>query len=98
MTPPPPPQITLEVPPDLEPAYSNFAIIAHSPSEMVLDFAAHLPNSPKARVTARVVMTPLNAKLLLRALADNIGKYETQFGEIQVPPTLAEQLFRPPGK
>jgi hypothetical protein len=40
-------------------------------------------------------MTPLHAKLLLRALADNLAKYEAQFGEIQVPTGLADQLFKP---
>jgi hypothetical protein len=29
-------------------------------------------------------MTPQHAKLLLHALADNIGKYENQYGEINV--------------
>jgi len=36
-------------------------------------------------VHARIVMTPLNAKLLLRALQDNLAKYEERFGEVRVP-------------
>ena len=63
----PPTQINIELPVDLEATYSNFAIINHSPSEIVIDFARLLPNVPKAKVHARIVMTPLNAKLLLRA-------------------------------
>jgi hypothetical protein len=51
---------------------------------------------PKARVYARIVMTPMNAKLLLRALGDNLGRYEAQYGEIALPSGLAEQLFKPP--
>lgn len=101
-TPVPPPsnggqtQMALEIPASLDATYSNFALITHSPSEVVVDFARVLPGTPKARVCARVLMTPMNAKLLLRALTDNLSKYEAQFGEIIVPTGLAEQLFRPP--
>ena len=78
-------QINIELPGDLDAIYSNFAIINHSPSEIVMDFARLLPNVPKARVYARVLMTPLNAKLLLKALQDNLAKYEEKFGEIRLP-------------
>jgi hypothetical protein len=80
-----PVQINVELPGDLEAAYANFALITHSPSEIVLDFARILPNVPKAKVYARVVMTPMNAKLLHRALGENLVKYEEQFGEIKTP-------------
>lgn len=63
--------------------YSNLAIITHSPAEFVIDFAKVLPGVPKAKVKSRVVMTPLHAKRLFRALADNIKKYESTFGPIQ---------------
>jgi hypothetical protein len=82
---PNPQQINIELPADLEAVYSNFAIINHSPSEMVLDFARLLPNVPKAKVYTRIVMTPLNAKLLMQALQDNLNKFEEQFGEIRMP-------------
>jgi hypothetical protein len=91
-----PHQMAIEIPANLEAVYSNFALITHSPSEMVVDFARLLPNMPKARVYARIVMTPMNAKLLLRALAENLSRYEAQYGEIMVPSGLAEQLFKPP--
>jgi hypothetical protein len=107
MSDPPPPtpprrvQLQIEVPADLGATYANFALISHSPSEMILDFAQVLPQQPKARIQARVVMTPLNAKLLYKALGENIAKYEAQFGEIKLPsqgPSLAQQFFgmRPP--
>lgn len=89
-------QMSIELPADLEAVYSNFALITHSPSEVVVDFARVLPNMPKAKVYARVVMTPMNAKLFLRALAENLGKFEAQYGEIALPTNLADQLFRPP--
>ncbi len=92
---PPNAHIPLELPNNLEPIYTNFAIVSHSPSEVILDFARALPNM-RARVVARMVTSPLNAKLILRALADNLGRFEAQYGEIVVPTHLAEQLFKPP--
>lgn len=87
---------SLEVPPDLEGVYSNLVRIAHSPADIVLDFAHLLPGETKARVGARILMSPLSAKLLLRALTENISRYEAAFGEIHMPvSTLAEQLFKP---
>lgn len=88
--------MAIEIPTNLEAIYSNFAVITHSPSEMILDFARLLPNMPKARIYARIVMTPMNAKLLLRALGENLSRFEAQYGEIIVPTGLAEQLFKPP--
>src|SRR5512143_18221 len=92
---PQPAQMAIEIPANLEAVYSNFALITHSPSEIVVDFARLLPNMPKARIYARIVMTPMNAKLLLRALGENLSRYEAQYGEIIVPTGLAEQLFKP---
>ena len=78
-------QMTIELgEKEAEGIYSNLAIISHSPAEFVVDFTRILPGVPKARVHARIVMTPQHAKLLLQALADNIGKYENQYGEVNV--------------
>jgi hypothetical protein len=77
-------QVNLELPADLEAVYANFALITHSASEIIVDFARVLPNTPKARIHARVLMTPMNAKLLYNALGDNLGKFEQQYGEIKV--------------
>jgi len=89
-------QINIEVPSDLEAIYANFALITHSASEIIIDFARVLPNTPKAKVYARIINTPMHAKLLLRALSDNLEKYEAQFGEIKLPAdsdALAQQFF-----
>lgn len=64
--------------------YSNLALITHSNSEFIFDFARMLPGYPKAQVVSRVIMTPEHAKRLLLALKDNIGKYESQNGEIRL--------------
>jgi hypothetical protein len=69
---------------EAEGIYSNLAIITHSPAEFVIDFTRVLPGVPKARVHARVIMTAQHAKLLLRALEDNVSKYELKFGEIKI--------------
>lgn len=87
----------LELPADLELVYANLARIAHSPADIVIDFAHLLPGEARAKIRSRVVMTPLSAKLLVRALTENIARYETAFGEITLPTnsTLADNLFRP---
>ncbi len=66
-----------------EGVYSNLAIITHSPSEFVMDFIRIMPGVPKAKVKSRVVMTPENAKKLMRAVADNVAKYESIHGVIR---------------
>jgi hypothetical protein len=89
-------QVNIKVPPDLDAIYSNLALITHSTSEIIIDFARVLPKTPQAKVYARIITTPLHAKLLLRALSENLQKYEAQFGEIKMPEkgdALAQQFF-----
>jgi hypothetical protein len=69
---------------EAEGIYSNLALISHSPAEFILDFTRMLPGVPKTKVYARVIMTPQHAKSLLKALEDNVSKYEKQFGEIKI--------------
>ena len=66
-----------------EGVYSNLAIISHSPTEFVMDFAQIMPAVQKAKVRSRVIMTPQNAKRLYRALAENLQKYEQNFQTTQ---------------
>lgn len=65
-------------------SYSNLAIITHSHSEFILDFATMLPGLPKPEVHNRIIMTPEHAKRLFLALQDNINKYESQNGTISL--------------
>ncbi len=97
LPPPRPSSPTLEVPDGLGMVYANLARIAHSPADIVLDFAHLLPGETKATIRARVLMSPLSAKLLYRALGENLARYEASFGEINIPgnTSLAEHLFRP---
>ena len=79
-------QLQLELKPEVAKGqYSNLAIISHSHSEFVIDFATMLPGLPKPEIGSRILMTPEHAKRLLNALTDNIGKYESQFGKIELP-------------
>lgn len=66
--------------------YANLAMIAHSSSEFVIDFIRLMPGIPKAKVKARIVITPEHAKRLLAALADNIQRFENSFGAIKQTP------------
>jgi len=78
-------QINIEIgEKEAEGIYSNLAIISHSPAEFIIDFTRVLPGIPKSKISARIVMTPQHAKMLLGALKDNIEKFENQFGEIQL--------------
>ena len=77
-------QIHIELTDEIaEGVYSNLAIIAHSPSEFVVDFIKLMPASLKAKVKSRVILTPQNAKRLFKALAENISKYEATHGPIK---------------
>jgi len=64
-------------------SYVNLAIINHSFAEFVIDFVNVMPNVPKAKVKSRIVMTPQHAKRLMRALIDNIKRFEAQHGNIK---------------
>lgn len=79
-------QLNIELTPEIaEGIYSNLAIISHSTSEFVLDFIRIMPGTPKANVKSRIILTPEHAKRLLFALQENIGKFETQHGKINLP-------------
>jgi hypothetical protein len=78
-------QINIELTEEIaEGVYANLAMIAHSNSEFVVDFIRMMPGTPKAKVKSRVILTPEHAKRLNQALADNIKKYEENFGVISV--------------
>jgi hypothetical protein len=79
-------QFQIDLPQDVSQGeYANFAIITHSSSDFVLDFARILPGVPKATVRSRVILAPEHAKRLLQALQENILRYENEFGKIKIP-------------
>ena len=85
-------QINIELPEEIaEGIYSNLAIISHSHTEFVVDFIRLMPQVPKAKVKSRVILTPQHAKRLMKAMIDNVQKFEAQYGKIkegepQMPP------------
>ncbi len=80
-----PNQLNIELKEDIaQGIYSNLAIISHSSSEFVLDFVRIMPGIPKAEVKSRIILTPEHAKRLLLALSDNISKYESSRGTINI--------------
>jgi uncharacterized protein (DUF1778 family) len=77
-------QINIELKEDIaQGTYSNLAIITHSSSEFVLDFVRVMPGVPKAEVKSRVILTPEHAKRLLKALQDNVKKFEKMHGPVK---------------
>lgn len=77
-------QLNIELPEDIaDGVYSNLAIINHSATEFVLDFVNLMPGKPKAKVKSRIILTPQHAKRLVRAIADNVKKFEQANGEIK---------------
>jgi len=77
-------QLSIELSEEVaEGVYSNLAIITHSNAEFVLDFVRVMPGVPKAKVKSRIVLTPQHAKRLMRALNDNISKFENVHGTIE---------------
>ena len=64
--------------------YSNLAIITHSSSEFIVDFIRVVPGVPKAGVQSRIILAPEHAKRLMRALEENVSKYERVFGQIRL--------------
>ena len=79
-------QINIELDSDVSSGeYANFVVITHSPAEFVLDFTRILPGVPKAKVHSRIIMAPPHGKAFLRALQDNITKFESKHGEIKLP-------------
>lgn len=63
--------------------YSNLAIINHSVSEFVVDFVSIMPGTPKSKVKSRIILTPQHAKRLLKALGENVHRFEKSHGEIK---------------
>ena len=94
-------QLQLELDPEVaQGVYSNLAMIIHSHSEFVLDFASMMPGLQKAKVKSRVIMAPEHAKRLLAALQENVMRYEQEFGKIEIPnqpPRTATPFGKPKG-
>lgn len=78
--------------------YSNLAIISHSQSEFIVDFAAMLPGMAKAKVVSRIILTPEHAKRLLLSLQENVARYETNVGRIELQQPQSHISFKNHGE
>ncbi|HEX8277671.1 MAG TPA: DUF3467 domain-containing protein [Segetibacter sp.] len=79
-----PSQINIEISEEVaEGTYANLAIITHSHAEFVIDFVNVMPGTPKRKVKSRIIFTPMHAKRFLKALEDNVTRYEAANGTIQ---------------
>lgn len=77
-------QLNIEITEEVaEGSYANLAIITHSHAEFVVDFVNVMPGTPKSKVKSRIIFTPMHAKRFMRALVENIERYETANGKIQ---------------
>ena len=77
-------QLNIELSEEMaEGIYSNLAIITHSHSEFIVDFIKMMPGVPKAKVKSRIILTPQHAKRLLKALNENVAKFEAMHGKIK---------------
>jgi hypothetical protein len=79
-----PNQLNIEISEEVaEGSYANLAIITHSHAEFVIDFVNVMPGTPKSKVKSRIILTPQHAKRLMKALTENIQKYEAINGAIK---------------
>ena len=77
-------QLNIEISEEIaEGAYANLAIITHSHAEFVIDFVNVMPGTPKSKVKSRLIMTPQHAKRFMKALSENISRFEESHGNIQ---------------
>lgn len=78
------PQLNIEISEEVaEGTYANLAIITHSHAEFVLDFVNVMPGTPKSKVKSRIILTPQHAKRFMKAISENIAKYEAANGTIK---------------
>ena len=91
-------RVEVSLPRDLEPVFTNFAMVTDNHSEFIIDFAQVLPRMPMAKISARVVLTPMNAKSLMEALTEHVKGFEEKHGELPTRDSgLAEGLFKADG-
>jgi ribonuclease BN (tRNA processing enzyme) len=77
-------QLNIEISEEMaDGSYANLAIITHSHAEFVIDFVSVMPNTPKSKVKSRVIFTPMHAKRFMKAMVENIQRYEAANGAIQ---------------
>lgn len=72
--------------------YVNLALITHTETEFIFDFIYVQPQQPQAKVRARIITSPLHAKRFLKALEENLKKYESNFGQLPERPNIPQPV------
>lgn len=87
-----PNQLNIEITEEVaEGEYANLVIITHSHAEFVVDFVNVMPGTPKSKVKSRIILTPQHTKRFMKALTENVQRFEAANGpirdleEIQIP-------------
>jgi hypothetical protein len=79
-----PSQLNIEISEEMaEGQYANLAVITHSHAEFVIDFVNVMPGTPKSKVKSRIILTPQHAKRFMKALIENVSRFESANGVIQ---------------
>lgn len=75
-------KININFPPEVQGGvYANNMFVTHTKEEFIMDFIMVAP--PTGNVTARVISSPGHMKRILKALQENLGKYEEKFGSLK---------------
>jgi hypothetical protein len=68
--------------------YSNLVVVHHNQEEFTLNFVYMFPTAPQGKLIASMIVNPRHAKRLMRALEENVSRYEAQFGPLPEDPVL----------
>jgi Protein of unknown function (DUF3467) len=66
--------------------YSNLVVVHHNAEEFTLNFVYMFPTVPQGKLVSSLILNPRHAKRLLRALQENVARYEAQFGALPEAP------------
>ena len=86
-------KLKVSMPTDLDPVFANLILVVDNGSEFIFDFAQALPNTERANIKVRIVLTAINAKRFHASLGKHIAQFEGQYQEIIIHDDLSSQLF-----
>lgn len=75
---------------DLKGKYSNVMQILHTKEEFVLDFLNIFP--PTGTLNSRIILSPGHFKRIMKAMEENLKKYEDQFGNVEEAEGLKQKI------
>jgi len=66
--------------------YANLVVVHHNTDEFKLNLVYLFTTVPQGKQEASLIVSPAHAKRLMRALQENVARYEAQFGPIKEGP------------